>query len=1067
MKGLQSLLSKLGNRPSLVICYLALVGIAFLLRVAPLGRYVTPDEPAWVYRSVRFSDALAAGDWMAVPSTGHPGVTTMWLGAAGVAGRRLLDPKESAAHLDWIRRLAWLAPENEEAFRHLAFFLPFGRVTVALTTTLGLAILVPLLVRLFGRRVAFLAGGLLAFDPFLVGHSGLLHTDALLATFSGLSVLCLLIAVRDGSRSWVWSVTSGAAAGLALLTKSLAAPLVPFTLLVLGVAWLLRKVRFSQVVALFSLWALAGTVLYWALCPAMWAAPIQTLRDVILAPSYHAQAGLLPTFFTGRVALQHGPEFYAVALPFRLSPIVLGGLLLSVVVFVKEEPLRFDLVCQWLFALGYTLFLAFNAKKYDRYLLPILPLLASTTALGWESLSGWVMIRRGDDPHPSFARILLFLQLILALLFVFYPLTSFNPLIGGPWVAARLLPVDWGEGMGAAARWLNRLPDAERLTVAVPSIPSFAPLFEGRTVPLDQATLADYVVFGPSQLDDSSAHRPTDQPTAEITLGFLTHATVYTNTAPMEQTAYLADRVEPGDLILLDADTPLRRRYTGPGTLVSFTDLPDRATVADRLVELSAGRSRLWLVSDPAASAITAANLREVLESIADPAFTTTVASATITQYTTRNTSDVSRFARHIMFGDQLILIGTLLPVEPVNARFPISLRWQVPAPTVTDLHASLYLRDAAHHTWVEVGYPVLNDVTFPISAWNPGEWADSALTLKLPERIPPSTYAVELTITDAGGAQVGAWDADGKFQGVRVLLGEVKVAPPVEPEGIALCEEGRTIVADPFVACLPVEPLRAVPSGDVMMLSLVWSASAPPQLDYRIRWRLLDTSGSTVLEQVSELSSYVTSHWRADDSFEVNYDVRIDPELPAATYTLTLDVLDPDGRALWTKDEAVTTVEVLSRERQFELPADISHPLGLTLGDVVHLRGFDLDQTNAAPGGTLPLTLYWEADGPTDLDYTVFVHLLGPDGLVHGQVDTFPGGGVAPTSSWAAGQVVVDEIALPVAEDAPAGVYHVAVGMYEAASGGRLPIGDRGGDLLADDQAVLPIGITVAGGQP
>jgi hypothetical protein len=268
-------------------------------------------------------------------------------------------------------------------------------------------------------------------------------------------------------------------------------------------------------------------------------------------------------------------------------------------------------------------------------------------------------------------------------------------------------------------------------------------------------------------------------------------------------------------------------------------------------------------------------------------------------------------------------------------------------------------------------------------------------------------------------------------------------------------------------MVCLPVVPLRAIPSGDVMTLSFVWSATAPPQLDYRVRWRLLDEADSTVLEQVSVLAPYGTSHWRADDSFEVFYDVRIDPELPATTYTLTLDILDPDGRTLWTKDEAVTTVEVLPRERLFDLPAEISHPLDLTLGDAVHLRGFDLNQTKAAPGDTLPLTLYWEADGPTDLDYTVFVHLLGPDGLVHGQVDAFPGGGAAPTSSWAAGQVIVDETALPVAEDAPAGIYHVAVGMYDATSGGRLPISDERGDLLADDQALLLIEITVTGGQP
>ncbi|RLC53759.1 MAG: hypothetical protein DRI80_19820, partial [Chloroflexota bacterium] len=95
-------------------------------------------------------------------------------------------------------------------------------------------------------------------------------------------------------------------------------------------------------------------------------------------------------------------------------------------------------------------------------------------------------------------------------------------------------------------------------------------------------------------------------------------------------------------------------------------------------------------------------------------------------------------------------------------------------------------------------------------------------------------------------------------------------------------------------------------------------------------------------------------------------------------------------------------------------------------------------------------------------LDYTVFVHLISPDGRPHGQVDRFPAGGAAPTTSWAPGQVIVDEIGLPVAADAPAGTYHIAVGMYDGASGGRLPVTDGSGQPLPDDQAVLPVEITV-----
>ena len=76
--------------------------VAFGLRLAPLNRYVTPDEPAWVYRSIRFSQALASGNLAEIPATGHPGVTTMWLGSLGVQIHRWLAPHQAAVHLDWL-----------------------------------------------------------------------------------------------------------------------------------------------------------------------------------------------------------------------------------------------------------------------------------------------------------------------------------------------------------------------------------------------------------------------------------------------------------------------------------------------------------------------------------------------------------------------------------------------------------------------------------------------------------------------------------------------------------------------------------------------------------------------------------------------------------------------------------------------------------------------------------------------------------------------------------------------------------------------------------------------------
>jgi 4-amino-4-deoxy-L-arabinose transferase-like glycosyltransferase len=1049
---------KISNLTSSTCC-LALIILALSLRLAPLGRYVTPDEPAWTYRVIRFADALAARDWAAVPSPGHPGVTTMWLGSLGVVVRRLLNPAESTAHLAWIRRMAWLAPENDEAFRHLDFFLLGGRIVFALVTTLGLAILYPLLTRLFDRRVASLTIGLLAFDPFLVGHSGLIHTDALLATFTLLALVSALNGLREPRRA-VWWALSGLFTGLATLTKTPAIILIPLIMLLQATAHLRQSParHCSLVVVHWSLFILIVTITYFTLNPSLWADPASAFHTISAFAGRHVEMAQRPIFFAGQMVYDPGPVFYPAVFLFRVSPVVLVGLVIGLITLRRlpaERRLAFLLLLA--FALVFGTLMSLGTKKHDRYLLPVFPPLTLAAALGLSRLAH-PTLRSSNLPIPQF--LTLALQALITLVFLFYPLTYADPLVGGPWVAARVLSVDWGEGVGAAARWLNRQPDAGQLVATTDAVPSLASLFAGHAVPLDQATLADYII-------QPGPHTPASpyQVAHTVTLGFLNHATIYINTAAAEQATYLTNHAAPDDVILLDADTPLPRHYTGPGTLAAITDLPSQATVADRIAELSADCSHIWLVADPAAAPITAAHLHQSIQSIAAPVSTVTVASATITRYAPYQSPASSSQSPIATLGSQIILIDALLPMTSVNDPFPVFLRWQVPQPTPTDLHVSLYLRDAADHPWDEVGQLALNNVTFPTSAWETDEWADQMLILKPPKHTPPGIYSIQLIVSDGTGAQLGAWNADDKFQGVRIHLGNVEIAPLEQPTGAALCS-GQPLTAHPFTTCVPDLPPQAIPSGDTLQLRLNWSAETPPQSDYRIRWRLAD-DGVVVTEHIAPLSSHPTSRWRKGDSFDAIYDLRIDPTVPAGVYDLTLNILDPDDQALWADDEALTTVEVLPRDRLFDLPGDIAHPLDLMLGDVVHLRGFDLDRTEAMPGDTLPLILYWQGDGPTDIAYTVFVHLVGPDGLPHGQLDYHPAGGTAPTTSWAPGQVIVDELALPVADDASTGTYHVAVGMYDAASGGRLPIADASGQSLPDDQAILPIEITVAGGQP
>src|SRR3989304_4393433 len=62
----------------------ALLLFLFLaLRLPALGRFVTTDEALWLRRSANFYLALSNGEWNQTFQSPHPGVVTLWAGAAG------------------------------------------------------------------------------------------------------------------------------------------------------------------------------------------------------------------------------------------------------------------------------------------------------------------------------------------------------------------------------------------------------------------------------------------------------------------------------------------------------------------------------------------------------------------------------------------------------------------------------------------------------------------------------------------------------------------------------------------------------------------------------------------------------------------------------------------------------------------------------------------------------------------------------------------------------------------------------------------------------------------------
>lgn len=96
-----------------------------------------------------------------------------------------------------------------------------------------------------------------------------------------------------------------------------------------------------------------------------------------------------------------------------------------------------------------------------------------------------------------------------------------------------------------------------------------------------------------------------------------------------------------------------------------------------------------------------------------------------------------------------------------------------------------------------------------------------------------------------------------------------------------------------------------------------------------------------------------------------------------------------------------------------------------------------------AAPGETIPVLLWWQADAPLPVDYSASVFLLDAGGALRAQHDSFPAQGRAPTSAWAPGELVFDAHPLALPADLPPGTYTVNVKLYTYWDQAILPTGD------------------------
>lgn len=523
-----------------------MIGLAALLpRVLNLGLFLSGDEGNfWLRRSETFLHALQAGDYAATAISTHPGVTTMWLGSAGIVLRRALF--ESGLLRD-------------ETFSTV---LALMRLPTALIHVVGILLGYALLRRLLPSSVAVLSALLWASDPFIIGYSRFLHVDALAATFATLSLLFACYYWNHAPRP-VALIGSGICAGLAFLSKSPALALLPAVgALALATTW--RQPSSSRSLVRTAtpllLWGAISVATVFALWPALWVGPAQAfaqLRTGVVDEG--AEPHMQGNFFLDRPDDAPGPLFYPVTLALRLTPWGLLGLLLLPLAWRRFRALadsRHDLAAMACFAVLFIVALSVFPKKFNRYLIPIWPLIDILAAAGlaWGAQSIGRLLQRRNDPKRMIAQrvsgALLGAVAALAILNAAwwhpYDIAYFNQALGGAQAGAHTFLIGWGEGFDQVADWLNHQDDITGVVTVSPMTEVLQPFMRrGAQVSYPDAgklpNNAGYVVVYVRQIEDGELPTPFDQfyghapPLQTIRIHGVEYAWIYRAPPPIAQ----------------------------------------------------------------------------------------------------------------------------------------------------------------------------------------------------------------------------------------------------------------------------------------------------------------------------------------------------------------------------------------------------------------------------------------------------------------------------------------------------------------------------------------------------
>jgi len=461
------------RRTAMTIAF-AVLGVAVVVPRLPALGALGLMQYNWFGRVEKFIAAIGDGRFADTYQAPHPGVTLMWLTGGVLAAAQ------------------WFY--GPIAGRERVWFFELTQVIWALVLLALLFVVLRRTLVVYGERpehadwIALVPCVLIAIDPLVITMTRAVSLDGPLGLHALLAVCLFLIAVR--TRALADELFAGVAAGITVLTK------MPGLIFLFGMGlWLLVRAlrerhdpharRSLRSVLVVPAVAAATTVILW---PALWVAPGRTLIQMaatreqvaqiergdlgsLLAarPDRHGFDALLDVILHPHKAnnadvlygrLRAAWQYYPAVVLFKTPPVTLVlaavGAALSISAWRRRSTNATLAVLGYslLFGLLYFTCMSIAAKKTWRYMVTVEVFLELAAGLTFAWLAQ-AAIRRQRYWVPAALAAPLLLQSVDVLAHEPYFLTYYNPLLGGRAVAEQYVMIEWGDGIGEAARYMS------------------------------------------------------------------------------------------------------------------------------------------------------------------------------------------------------------------------------------------------------------------------------------------------------------------------------------------------------------------------------------------------------------------------------------------------------------------------------------------------------------------------------------------------------------------------------------------------------------------------------------